>query len=484
MVNKTPIGQSFQRLNNIPLDETMMFDTLAQAKDYVKNNPTVYKGQIIHVKDARSLKELNDGVNVYETSYYVDYYKELKPICSFTYEAMTLFFDLLDEFIDGPTEDTKNKINDLKEIMYDNYTNDFYFSAPSGDYKTEPWNPANYADNQIVLKMNNLDLPSEYIGRDNKNDTVTITCSNAVSYNIEDITIDKNGEKSYYKIITLSTTNNRDYYGEVCFRNGSYIEKVIKMCDMTKIRSASRMFQGCSNLISINDISTWDTSMIERMDYMFDECINLKQLDVSNFNTEKCTNFDFMFSRCKKLKELKVNGFCLNNVTNIQWMFKECSSLTSIDVSNWNTRIVSIMDGLFYGCINLIEIIGLDNFNTSNVSGMRYMFYDCNKLTDIDISSFDTSNVTSFDYMFEHCHSITSLDLSHFDISNASIIRMFKDCISLKFLNLNNWKKIYDYIGWYERLFENCLSLEFDNITMVNTHSDIASIITEQYGYR
>lgn len=125
MANKIPTRQLFQRLNNIPLDETMVFDTLAQAQNYAKNNPTAYKGQVIHVKDARTSSEINEGVFIYEETCYIDLLKNVKPICSFTYEAMGLFFDLMNEILNNPTEDTRNKVDALKELMYGNYTHDF-----------------------------------------------------------------------------------------------------------------------------------------------------------------------------------------------------------------------------------------------------------------------------------------------------------------------------------------------------------------------
>ena len=127
MIDKFPIGQSFQRLNDCPLDATTVFDTLAQAQDYAKNNPTAYRGQIIHVKDARTDKEIESGTFVYEESCFINSLKDVEPICSFTYEAMGVFFDLMYEILDGPTEETKNKLDTLKEIMYDNYTYGYIF---------------------------------------------------------------------------------------------------------------------------------------------------------------------------------------------------------------------------------------------------------------------------------------------------------------------------------------------------------------------
>ena len=51
--NILPTGMSFQRLGQFPLDSTAIHNTLAEAMDYAKNNPTAYPGQILYVADAR-----------------------------------------------------------------------------------------------------------------------------------------------------------------------------------------------------------------------------------------------------------------------------------------------------------------------------------------------------------------------------------------------------------------------------------------------
>lgn len=125
MVNKFPTRQLFQRLNNFPLDETTVFDTLAQAQDYAKNNPTAYRGQIIHIKDARTEEEIANDIGIYEKSCYIDYYNEIKPICNFSQEVIDLFYDIMKDIITGQTENTMEKIDSLKYSIYDSYTYDF-----------------------------------------------------------------------------------------------------------------------------------------------------------------------------------------------------------------------------------------------------------------------------------------------------------------------------------------------------------------------
>ena len=133
MANKFPTRQSFQRLNNIPLDETTVFDTLVQAQDYAKNNHTAYRGQIIHIKDARTEEEIENDISIYEKSCYIDYYNEIKPICNFSQEDIDLFYDIMKDIITGQIENTMEKIDSLKYSIYDSYTYDFN-KEPNSDY--------------------------------------------------------------------------------------------------------------------------------------------------------------------------------------------------------------------------------------------------------------------------------------------------------------------------------------------------------------
>ena len=79
-----PIGQSFQRLNDSPLDSYTLFTTLKEAEDFIRtNNSPVHNGQLIHIKDARTEKEKLNGVKVYECVFYVDMFKRSFDLFSF-----------------------------------------------------------------------------------------------------------------------------------------------------------------------------------------------------------------------------------------------------------------------------------------------------------------------------------------------------------------------------------------------------------------
>ena len=63
-----------------------------------------------------------------------------------------------------------------------------------------------------------------------------------------------------------------------------------------------------------------------------------------------------MFNWCSSLSSLPdISKWNTNNVINMSNMFYGCSSLSSLpDISNWNTNNVNDMSGMFYNCSNTI----------------------------------------------------------------------------------------------------------------------------------
>ena len=68
------------------------------------------------------------------------------------------------------------------------------------------------------------------------------------------------------------------------------------------------MFYNCSSLKSI-DLSSFNTTNVNNMEWMFDGCSSLKSLDLSSFNTTNVKDMRFMFDGCSSLKKenVKIN---------------------------------------------------------------------------------------------------------------------------------------------------------------------------------
>jgi len=79
----------------------------------------------------------------------------------------------------------------------------------------------------------------------------------------------------------------------------------IKLKGINNITDMSYMFFRCSSLLSLSDISKWNTNNVTNMCYMFSGCSSLSSLpDISKWNTNNITDTSEMFSRCKSLSSL------------------------------------------------------------------------------------------------------------------------------------------------------------------------------------
>ena len=236
--------------------------------------------------------------------------------------------------------------------------------------------------------------------------------------NIED-------EESDYGIkLWLDSTDNTVYYY-------TEAEKVYLNMD------SNNMFYFLPDLISL-DLSSFDTSQVTDMRYMFSELSMLADLNLSNFDTSKVTNMEGMFSEVSKLTNLDLSSFDTSRVTNMGLMFSFASKLANLNLSNFNTSQVTVMNRMFANMPNLANL-NLSSFDTSQVTEMSYMFYNTPNLTSLDLSTFDTSKVTDMNSIFALANSYVSKDkLEKIYVNNDFNISKLK----ISPLMFNNRKKL------------------------------------------
>ena len=66
---------------------------------------------------------------------------------------------------------------------------------------------------------------------------------------------------------------------------------------------------------------------------------------------------DRMFGFVSALTSIDVSSFDTSNVINMGYMFDGCYDLISIDISNFDTQNVEDMSGMFYGCVVWTKLI-------------------------------------------------------------------------------------------------------------------------------
>ena len=206
--------------------------------------------------------------------------------------------------------------------------------------------------------------------------------------------------------------------------------------------SMNYMFAGLTHVESL-DLSRLDTSNVTSMVGVFYNS-KMTLLNVSTWDTSKVMNMNYMFRGASGLTNIDLDGFVTTNLKSMSAMFADCTSLKMLDLSSFDTTNVTVLsggwnNGTFWNCTSL-ESLNISSFNTSNVTSMNSMFYNCKKLQELDLSSFNTSNVTSMSYMFENCSSLKVLDLSNFDNSKVTALNeMFDGCTSLEYLDISNF---------------------------------------------
>ena len=79
----------------------------------------------------------------------------------------------------------------------------------------------------------------------------------------------------------------------------------IKLKGINNVKDMSGMFNGCTSLLSLPDISKWNTININDMSYMFYRCSSLSSLpEISKWNTNNVNNMSYIFSYCSSLSSL------------------------------------------------------------------------------------------------------------------------------------------------------------------------------------
>ena len=105
----------------------------------------------------------------------------------------------------------------------------------------------------------------------------------------------ENNIQNCYLLINNKKCQISEYY--ILDGKENKINLIIKLIENKNITNMSFMFSGCSSLLSLPDISKWNTNNVTNMSGMFSGCSSLLSLpDISKWNTNNVTNMSYMFS--------------------------------------------------------------------------------------------------------------------------------------------------------------------------------------------
>ncbi|MCI1687197.1 BspA family leucine-rich repeat surface protein [Schleiferilactobacillus harbinensis] len=236
----------------------------------------------------------------------------------------------------------------------------------------------------------------------------------------------------------------------------------VSALDTRQVTDMSLMFEYCDSLTNLKLGGKFDTSHVKTMYAMFIGC-PFTSFDATQLNTSNVQSMGLMFENCNGLTTLDLSSFDTSKVTNMNGMFLGCSKLTTLNISTFKTGLVTDMSMMFYNCPALTKL-DVRNFDTHSVNSMSYMFASCGSLTSLDLSHFDTSAVSDMSYMFQNSNHLTALDLSTFQTPQVtSMNAMFNGCSGLKSLNVSGWSNAK--VTTMYQMFNGCSSLTTLNLT-------------------
>ena len=111
---------------------------------------------------------------------------------------------------------------------------------------------------------------------------------------------DEENENFYNDNLTLSSIPSKNNISEFTGIN-EFINKLYAPAKniFNNVIDMQSMFKGCSSLISLPDISKWDTKNITDMYSMFEGCSSLISLpDISKWDTKNIISINNMFNEC------------------------------------------------------------------------------------------------------------------------------------------------------------------------------------------
>ncbi len=176
-------------------------------------------------------------------------------------------------------------------------------------------------------------------------------------------------------------------------KNGRYYvlsEDNSKIAFPTK---SSYLFQNYEKLKDVDFAEAVDTSQVEDLNNLFEDCTQLESVSLASFDTTRLKNADYLFYGCSALKAVDLYGFDVTSVTSMIGMFNSCSSLRTLDLTSFNTPNLEYTANMFYHCKNLRTIFATGGFSTDKIISASNMFAGCTSLVGGKGTAFNEAHV-------------------------------------------------------------------------------------------
>jgi len=218
------------------------------------------------------------------------------------------------------------------------------------------------------------------------------------------------------------TSNVENFYGTFYY-NRKLADIDVSKWDTSSAKNLGQMFNRCVSL-EVLDIANWDVSNVTDFSYFLKGTgntgdIKIKVLDVSKWNPVNATSFMCTFYGCAQITEMDMSGWVMPNLESVSHMFADCYKLEKVDFTGWETPKLNTVDALFNNCGSL-KSVDVSDLDTANVVEFSQVFEYCYSLVEIiGLDKWDTTSAQDFGEMFSGCSSLKELDLSSFNSTNA-----------------------------------------------------------------
>lgn len=148
-------------------------------------------------------------------------------------------------------------------------------------------------------------------------------------------------------------------------------------------KQSIHLFVDYEQLKDVDFADAVDTSKVEELSNLFDNCTQLESVSLASFDTTQLKKADYLFYGCSALKSVDLTNFRCSSVTDMIGMFNGCSSLRTLDLTGFNTNNLEHTANMFYHCENLRTIFATDGFRTDRITdrvNASNMFAGCTSL--------------------------------------------------------------------------------------------------------
>ena len=347
---------------------------LSCLEDHKNHKMVGYEEKIINIKAIRKrMNELKNMINKFKENIEETIMKFHKVI-----EYIENFYNLNNDLYNILNYYEKNKNVNYQKLINLNNINENINNEIKNIINNYSYG---HNLNKLVYLYNNMynkneEIEMKYIPKENNNEKVQIFGQDFIYNNEYKCKIIYNNKE--YELTKYFNDINNNYKNQEPF--------IFKLKGINNITDMSYMFDKCSTLSSIPDISQWNTSNVSNMSFMFNECISLLSIpDISNWNTSNVNSMSYMFNNCKLLSSLP-------------------------DISNWNTSNVNNMDYMFNYCVSISTFPDISKWDTSNVISLSNIFNNCSPTSSLpDLSKWDTSKVNDKEELNKIKKSITEV---------------------------------------------------------------------------